>query len=85
MANLTPPSTMEGFDAQLALLISQARGIELMDGLRLFLGSETHEMLLDDDLKMWHFSPLALFDMWENEQATGDPRNSLYLRGDEVA
>ena len=40
---------------------------------------------LDDDLKMWHFSPLAVFDMWENEQATGDPRNSLYLRGDEIA
>lgn len=42
-------------------------------------------MLLDDDLKMWHFSPLAIFDMWENEQATGNPRNSLYLRGDEIA
>ncbi len=56
-----------------------------MDALRLFLASETRSMLLDDDLKMWHFSPLAIFDMWENEQATGDPRNSLYLRGDEIA
>lgn len=27
---------------------------------------------------------LAIFDMWENEIETGDPRNSLYLRGDEI-
>ena len=56
-----------------------------MDALRLFMSSETHRMLVDDDLKLWYFSPLAIFDMWENEVATGDPRNSLYLRGDEVA
>ena len=58
---------------------------DYMNALRLFLASETRSMLLDDDLKMWHFSPLAIFDMWENEQAMGDPRNSLYLRGDEIA
>ena len=56
-----------------------------MDGLRMFMSSETHRMLEDDDLRLWYFSPLAIFDMWENEIATGDPRNSLYIRGDEVA
>ena len=55
-----------------------------MDALRLLLASETHRMLEDDNLKMWYFSPLALFDMWETELATGDPRESLYLRGDEI-
>ncbi len=49
-----------------------------MDGLRLFLNSETHEMLADNELRMWHY---ILFDLWENEIVTGDPRNSLYLRG----
>ena len=38
-------------------------------------------MLADDDMKLWHFSPLAVYDMWETEKATGEPRNSLYLRG----
>lgn len=76
---------MQIFDAEVAALIADARAIGLMDALRLFLASETHAMLLDDDLKLWHFSSLAVFDMWENEQMTGDPRNSLYLRGDEVA
>ena len=56
-----------------------------MEALRIFLASETHEMLLDDDLKLWYLSPLAIYDLWENERATGDPRNSLYIRGDEIA
>lgn len=83
--NRTSPSILRNFDSALASLIAESRGITLMEGLRLFLGSEIHAMLVDDDLKMWYFSPLALFDMWENEVITGDPRNSLYLRGDEIA
>ena len=55
-----------------------------MDALRMFWDSKTHEMLSDNALRLWHFSPLAIFDLWESEQATGDPRNSLYLRGDEI-
>jgi len=81
----TKPSIMQNFDSEVSRLIAEHRGIDAMDALRLFLASETRSMLLDDDLKMWHFSPLAIFDMWENEQAMGDPRNSLYLRGDEIA
>ena len=46
--------------------------------------SQTHGMLLDNEMRLWYFSPLAIFDMWENEEATGDPGNSLYLRGDEI-
>ena len=41
-------------------------------------------MLLDNEMRLWYFSPLVIFDMWENEEATGDPGNSLYLRGDEI-
>ena len=65
-------------------MIAKNREISEMDALRLFLASETHAMLVDDALKLWHFSPLAVYDMWETEEATGDPRNSLYLRGDEI-
>ena len=83
--NCTSPSILQNVDSSLASLIAESRGITLMEGLRLSLNSETHAMLVDDDLKMWYFSPLALFDMWENEQVTGDPRKSLYLRGNEIA
>jgi hypothetical protein len=83
MINRTRASILQNLDAEISVLIAKNRGISEMDGLRLFLSSETHHMLEDDDLKMWHFSPLALFDMWETEIATGDPRDSVYLKGDE--
>lgn len=84
MNNRTLSPILQNIDSEVAELIANSRRISDMDALRLFLNSKTHEMLADDTLKLWHFSPLAIFDMWESEQATGDPRNSLYLRGDEI-
>ena len=80
----TNPAILQPLEAEVARLIAESRGVSLMDGLRLFVGSQTHGMLLDNDLRMWYFAPLALFDMWETEIATGDPRDSVYLRGDEI-
>ena len=80
----TRETVMEVLDTEVAKLIASNRGISDMDGLRLFLDSKTHEMLANDDMKLWYFSPLAIFDIWENEVKTGDPGNSLYLRGDEI-
>lgn len=84
MGSRTRASILQNFDSEVAMLIADSRGVSAMDGLRMFLESETHQMLEDDELKMWYFSPLAVFDMWENEYATGEPRNSFYLRGDEI-
>ena len=84
MNNRTLPPILQNIDSEVAGLISKSRNISDMDALRLFLDSKTHEMLSDNALRLWLFSPLAIFDLWESEQATGDPRNSLYLRGDEI-
>ena len=84
MNKRTAPSILQMFDTELARLIAENREISEMDALRIFLASETHAMLENDDMKLWYFSPLAIYDMWEAEEATGDPRNSLYIRGDEV-
>ncbi len=65
-------------------IIAEKENMSIMDSFRLFLQSKTHEMLLNDDMKIWHFAPLVIFDIWENEIKTGDPRNSLYLKGDEI-
>jgi len=66
-------------DAEVAALIVQSRGIDSMEGLRLFLNSQTYALLCEDELDMLRFSPLAVYDMWDNEVRTGDPRNSLYV------
>ena len=78
------PSILQTVDTAVSQLIGESRCIGMLDAYRLFLGSQTHQMLEDDDLKIWYFSPLALFDMWETELATGDPRDSLHLRSDEI-
>ncbi len=53
-----------------------------MDAVRDFLTSETHALLEDAENGLASFSTGAVFDMWEAEQITGDPRNSVYLRGE---
>lgn len=63
-------------------MIAEKYGVEPLMALRRFLFSETYRMLSDEELEMWDFSPFGIFDMWEAEQVTGNPRNSLYLRRD---
>ena len=45
-----------------------------------FLQSESYQMLLDKTLEIYSMSPLVVFDMWESEKVTGNPRNSVYIR-----
>ena len=73
------------YDREVSLLIAEKYAMSYMEALRRFLASETYAMLSDPELAMWQFAPLAIFDMWEVEQISGNPRNSLYLRGDECA
>ena len=57
-------------------------GLSAIDAARSFLTAQTHAMLEDAEYAMWDFSERAIFDMWEAERVTGDPRNSIYLRGE---
>lgn len=45
-----------------------------------YFESETYRMLIDPEMEVYYFSPIAVFDMWEVEKITGDPRNSAYIR-----
>lgn len=81
--NTLMPFILSYYNAEIIKKICCKYGMEPMDALRKFLQSETYQMLIDEKLEMWEFSPLGIFDMWENEQITGTPQNSLYLRRDE--
>jgi hypothetical protein len=70
------------YDEKVSQMIVDKYGIEPITALRRFLYSETYRMLVDVELEMWDFSPFGIFDMWEAEQITGDPSNSLYIRRD---
>ena len=37
-----------------------------------FYQSKTFELLSREETKLWHYSPLTLFNMWANELKTGE-------------
>ncbi len=72
--------TLDFFDRQVSSLIVQKYGLSDRAALRSFLESETYKMLFDKETDVYTFSPFAVFDMWESEKITGNPRNSQYIR-----
>ena len=77
------PFILNYYNKEIVNKICIIYGVESMNAFRMFLSSQTYQMLDDKKLEMWEFSPIGIFDMWESEQITGNPRNSLYLRRDE--
>ena len=63
-----------------AKMIAEKYGYPPMDALRQFVFSKTHELLEDEETGMTSFGAGAVFDIWEAEKVTGDPRNSVYIR-----
>lgn len=74
--------TRDFFDRRVLAEIKAKYGFNELDAIRSFLLSETYQMLVDPQTEVYSFSPLILFDMWESEMITGDPRNSRYIRED---
>ena len=70
------------YDRHVIQRIIEKYGMEPMEATRGFLKSRTHEMLEDAECGLWSFPERAVFDMWEAEAVTGDPRNSAYIRGE---
>ena len=65
-------------DRQVIQRIMDKYGMPPMDAIRSFITSETHGLLENADLGLPDMPSEALFDMWEAEKVTGDPRNSIY-------
>lgn len=78
----TPVMIMDYYNKAVVELICEKYGYKPMQAFREFTASEIHRMLSDKKFEMWDFGAPAIFDMWEAEKITGNPRNSLYLRGD---
>ncbi len=71
---------LKSYDVTIVNLINEKYEISYMKAFIEFVNSKTYKMLENIDLKMYEFSPLAIFDMWENEKITGTPQTSVYLR-----
>ena len=76
------PEIMDYYDREVVKMIAEKYGYSLMDALRQFVISRTHEMLENEACGMTDFGAGAILEIWEAEKITGDPRNSVYIRGE---
>lgn len=79
--DLTIPFLIGDYVSVVTGLISSKYDLPEEVAMRRFLFSETYRMLSNPKLEMWEFCPDVIFEIWECEQITGDPRHSAYLRG----
>ena len=70
------------YNRQVIPQIIEKYNLPPMEAAKLFILSKTHALLEDAECGLLSFPDRALFDMWEAEQITGDPRNSIYIRGE---
>lgn len=70
------------YDMTVIEMIMEKYGYSAKEAMDKFLKSKTHDMLEDEEMFMVEFGCPAIFDIWEAEQITGDPRNSAYIRCD---
>ncbi|MCP1110927.1 hypothetical protein M2145_001899 [Lachnospiraceae bacterium PF1-21] len=75
-----PARTMTFFDLEVIKLITEKYGLEEKEAITAFIKSKTYDMLSDSTYEVYAMSPRIVFDMWESEKVTGDPRNSQYIR-----
>lgn len=62
--------------------ICEKHGLPSSLALRRFLFSKTYRMFSNPKMELWEYAPETIFELWECEQITGDPRNSIYIRGE---
>ena len=56
---------------QVIVLISENYPYDEMTATDEFYNSEVYALLEQEDTKLWHFSPLTLFNMLDEEKKTG--------------
>ncbi|MBR4370875.1 MAG: hypothetical protein IKS92_07500 [Victivallales bacterium] len=76
------PEIIDYYNGVVIKKISEKYGYAPMEAMRQFIFSKTHELLENAETGMTAFGAEAVFEIWEAEKITGDPRNSIYIRED---
>lgn len=76
------PDIIDHYNRHVVSMIMEKYRMTEMDAFRAFVKSKTHKMLEDSKYGMTEFGAGAIFEIWECERVTGDPRNSTYIRRD---
>lgn len=79
MNNSANPEKIYWIESMVCSFVAEEKKISNIEAFEIFSKSQTHSMLMDDEMKMYYFSPEALFQIWKVEEKAGDPRKSPYL------
>ena len=52
-------------------MIMEKRGFSIIEATKLFYNSDLYAMMENEASKLWHLSPLTLYELFEEELATG--------------
>ena len=52
-------------------MIMENKGLTNVEAAKLFYNSDVYAMMENEDSKLWHLSPLTLYELFEEELATG--------------
>lgn len=74
------PEIIDYYNNEVVMMIVEKYGLSEMEAFKVFVNSKTHEMLENENCGMTDFGAEAIFEIWECEKITGDPRNSVYIR-----
>ena len=80
MNNVVETEKIYWLEAVVCSYIADEKKISNIDAFDLFSKSKTHSMLINKNMKMWYFSPEAIFQSWKVEEETGDPRKPPYIK-----
>ena len=80
--NRLDPEILDYYDNEVVEMIVQKYGMSYMNAFREFANSKTHLMLENPAHGLTSYGAGALFDIWEAEKVTGEPYNSIYIRGE---
>lgn len=56
---------------QVVSLICEQYNVDEITAAKDFYESKVYSLLEDEETKVWHFSPLTLFNMYDEEKKTG--------------
>lgn len=76
------PEIVDYYNNEVVVMIAEKYGMSQMDALKAFVNSKTHEMIENSECGMTDFGAEAIFEIWECEKITGDPRKSIYIRSE---
>ena len=57
---------------QVADLIIKEYSVSDVEAAKMFYNSKIYELLSREETKVWHFSPLTLYNIWKTENETGE-------------